>query len=186
MMGLRYSTASLALTAPDDFSVCVSPRCITASLALTAPDGSSVCVSPRFHHRVNETFVLLRRYAAQIGSHRHFRTTSRSHIKEPNSPVINRRFGTKYRYYLHEPKSRNGYLTAWPLKMGPIFCPETLLTTNLHCVTSQKSENLNSSCLSVRVHEIRSETKITQNIYSETLCSWRLSREKKTMTYYCT
>jgi hypothetical protein len=27
------------------------------------------------------------------------------------------------------------YITAWPLKMGPLGCPETSVTTNLHYVT---------------------------------------------------
>ena len=31
--------------------------------------------------------------------------------------------------------------TAWPLKRGHIGCPETSVTTNLSCVTSQKSED---------------------------------------------
>ena len=30
---------------------------------------------------------------------------------------------------------------AWPLKMGAIGCPKTSITTNLRCVTSQKSED---------------------------------------------
>jgi len=33
-------------------------------------------------------------------------------------------------------------VTAWPLKMGPIGCTETSVTTNLRCVTSQKSEDI--------------------------------------------
>jgi hypothetical protein len=28
------------------------------------------------------------------------------------------------------------------LKMGPIGCPETLATTNQHCITYQKSDDL--------------------------------------------
>jgi hypothetical protein len=32
--------------------------------------------------------------------------------------------------------------TAWPLKMGSIGCPETLVTTNPRSVTSQKSDDL--------------------------------------------
>jgi len=31
-----------------------------------------------------------------------------------------------------------------PCKMGPISCPETSVTTNLRCVTSQKNEGLKS------------------------------------------
>jgi len=33
-------------------------------------------------------------------------------------------------------------LTLWPLKMGPIGCPETSLTTNQRCVTFQKKDDL--------------------------------------------
>jgi hypothetical protein len=33
--------------------------------------------------------------------------------------------------------------TTWPLKMGPVSCLETSVTTNLRCVASQKSEDLN-------------------------------------------
>ena len=33
--------------------------------------------------------------------------------------------------------------TAWPLKMGPIDCPEMLVETTIpHCVKSQKSADL--------------------------------------------
>jgi len=35
--------------------------------------------------------------------------------------------------------------TAWPLKMGPIGFPETSLTTNIRCVTSQKVKILKTS-----------------------------------------
>jgi len=37
--------------------------------------------------------------------------------------------------------------TAWPFKMEPTSCPETSITTNLCCVTSQKGENF--TCLLV-------------------------------------
>jgi hypothetical protein len=33
-------------------------------------------------------------------------------------------------------------VTAWPLKMGPMGCPETSVTTNQLCVTSQQNEDL--------------------------------------------
>jgi len=43
-----------------------------------------------------------------------------------------RHFGTPYQLVL----------TAWTLKMGPKGFPETSVTTNQCCVTSQKSEDL--------------------------------------------
>jgi hypothetical protein len=37
----------------------------------------------------------------------------------------------------------NSSWIAWSLKVGPIGCPKTLVvTTNLHCVTSQNSDDL--------------------------------------------
>jgi hypothetical protein len=33
-------------------------------------------------------------------------------------------------------------MTVLPLKIGPKSCSETLVTTNLRCVTSQKSEDV--------------------------------------------
>lgn len=35
-----------------------------------------------------------------------------------------------------------GHETARPLKMGPTCSPETLVTTNLRCLKSQKSEDV--------------------------------------------
>jgi len=58
-----------------------------------------------------------------------------------------RRFGTTYRSQLQgsssERCSSRRTWTVWTLKMGPICCrcPETSVTNNLRCVTSQKSED---------------------------------------------
>ena len=43
-------------------------------------------------------------------------------------------------------------------KMGPISCPETSVTTNLHCVTSQKSEDV----ICNRGGSLKSRTSINQ------------------------
>jgi hypothetical protein len=43
-----------------------------------------------------------------------------------------RRFGTTYRFHLQgssSPRSMISFMTAWPLKMGKIGCPETLVTS---------------------------------------------------------
>ena len=39
-------------------------------------------------------------------------------------------------------RRRNYFWTACPFKMGPTGCPETSLTTNQRCLTSQKKEDL--------------------------------------------
>jgi hypothetical protein len=49
-----------------------------------------------------------------------------------------------FRDNLSVSSSRQQSWTAWPLKMGPIGCYKTSVTTNLRCVTSQKSEYLTS------------------------------------------
>ena len=61
-----------------------------------------------------------------------------------------RRFGTTYRVHLQASSSLlspSGKIfrclsKAWPLKMEPVGCPETSVTTNLRGVISQKSEDL--------------------------------------------
>jgi hypothetical protein len=58
------------------------------------------------------------------------------------------RLGIKYRSYLQGSINRriivscSSSWSALTLKMGPIVCPETSVTTKLRYVTSQKSANL--------------------------------------------
>lgn len=58
-----------------------------------------------------------------VFSYRHFGATDRSNLQWSSSP---RRISE----------------TSWPLKMAPMDCPKTSVTTNQRCVTSQKSEYL--------------------------------------------
>ena len=45
--------------------------------------------------------------------------------------------------------------TAWPLKKEPIGCSEMSVTTNLRCVTSQKSEDFIYTAAEARNHATR-------------------------------
>jgi hypothetical protein len=40
------------------------------------------------------------------------------------------------------PKKYEIFCTVWPLKMGPLFCPEMPVNTNWRCVTFRKSEDI--------------------------------------------
>jgi hypothetical protein len=51
--------------------------------------------------------------------------------------VIYRRFGTTYRSHFQASS-----WTCWPLKVGPVGCLETSVTTDIRCVTCQESEDL--------------------------------------------
>jgi len=53
--------------------------------------------------------------------------------------------------------------TAWPLKMGPVGCSETSVTTNLRCVIFQKSENLIYSTAEAWNHRLQLHLK-TQSV----------------------
>jgi hypothetical protein len=74
---------------------------------------------------------LLGNYTASCGN---YLPTFRDNVSVPSSRVkipsrkvviIYRRFGTTYRSHLHGSRFRVGNSETWPVKMGPIRCPET-------------------------------------------------------------
>ena len=95
-----------AIASEDSFFTClfVSVRSSVKNLVS--------CVVSGFRRDVNEISALLGfvRSVYWFLSNWRFGTTYRSHLQGPNAP------------------RRNYSLIAWPLKMGPIGCPETSVT----------------------------------------------------------
>jgi uncharacterized membrane protein YbaN (DUF454 family) len=54
--------------------------------------------------------------------------------------IIYRRFGTTYRSHLHGSRFQDSYLESWPVKMGPIRCPETSVN-NYHTTPCNNPED---------------------------------------------
>ena len=90
-----------------------------------------------------QIFALLVCYGAQIGTHR--------------------RFGTAYRSHLQ------GSSTTYPLTMESMRCPKMSVTTILHYVTSQKSEDFIYTAVEAWNHNTRGLCLCTYVHYSATI-----------------
>jgi hypothetical protein len=99
-----------------------------------------------FRRSVNEAFTLLGCYVAFVSSWLMFLdglTVPSSRVMQPEENAVNSRVPL-YKEWCLDPSAVPGILLGLldPLTMVWIGCPETSVTTNQRCITSQKSEDL--------------------------------------------